>query len=93
MFMLQVSMFMLLMAMLLSMPSQPTPLPANSAKQTAGASCLVEDAPAGVMRAALTGAAVVWGTSPDGLERHGHDEGADEGIGHDAGDIAHKGYP
>lgn len=64
MFMLQVSMFMLLMAMPLSMPSQPTPLPANTAKQTAGASCLVEDAPAGVMRAALTGAAVVWKTAP-----------------------------
>lgn len=60
MFMLQVSMFMLLMAMPLSMPSQPTPLPAKSAIQTAGASCLVEDAPAGVMRAAQSGAAVVW---------------------------------
>lgn len=64
MFMLQVSMFMFLMAMPLSMPSQPTPLPANSAKQTAGASCLVEDAPAGVMRAALAGAAVVWVAAP-----------------------------
>ena len=59
MFMLQVSMFMLLMPMPLSIPSLPTPLPATTAKQTAGASCLVEDAPAGVMRAALAGAAVV----------------------------------
>lgn len=59
MLMLQVSMFMFLMAMPLSMPSQPTSLPAKSVKQTAGASCLVKDAPAGVMRAALAGAAVV----------------------------------
>ena len=62
--MLQVSMFMLLMPMPLSIPSLPTPLQANSAKQTAGASCLVEDAPAGVMRAAQAGAAVVWVAAP-----------------------------